>query len=65
MKLGVSEGTLDAIERSNHHIVDDCFVKMIVTWLRSCDATQDKLDEALSVNVIKGLVGMFVCGMYM
>ena len=60
MKLGVDQGTLDAIELSNHHRVDDCFPKMIVTWLRSHEATQDKLKEALSVDVMEGIVGMFV-----
>lgn len=55
LKLGIDPETIDSIERTRCNRTDDCFIDMIVTWLRSHDATQDKLEEALSVNVMKGM----------
>jgi hypothetical protein len=55
LKLGIDPGTIDSIERSRCNRVDDCFTDMILTWLRSHDVTQDKLEEALSANVMKGM----------
>ena len=35
LELGLSKGTLDAIQRTNHHVVDDCFRETLAMWLRS------------------------------
>lgn len=34
LELQIDVGTLDAIERSNQGIVEDCFRDMLKTWLR-------------------------------
>lgn len=45
--LDIDEGTLNAIEGSKRHVVDDCFTEVIATWLRSATPRQTNLDKAL------------------
>lgn len=37
LELGLTAGTLDAIQQTNHHIVDDCFRATLKEWLSRSD----------------------------
>ena len=34
LQLGLSPESLDAIERTKHHVIDDCFTETLKVWLR-------------------------------
>ena len=37
LELGLTAGTLDAIQQTNHHIIDDCFRATLKEWLSRSD----------------------------
>ena len=37
LELGLTAGTLDAIQQTNKHDVDDCFRAMLKEWLRKTE----------------------------
>ena len=37
LQLGLTPGTLDAIQKTNHYDTDRCFTATLKTWLRSAD----------------------------
>jgi hypothetical protein len=50
LELGLTAGTLDAIKKTNHHVVEDCFRETLKQWLmRSSDLkpTSSSLAKAL------------------
>lgn len=55
INLGIDLGTLDAIQKSKHCAVDDCFIEVIVTWLRSSKPTKGNLDKALLFASANGM----------
>ena len=36
LELGLSPGTLDAIQQTYHHVADDCLRETLKLWLRGC-----------------------------
>ena len=52
IELGLAADTIDAIEKSNNHRVDESFTEMIKACLRQRLLTQKKLADALSTNPV-------------
>ena len=56
LSLGVDKGTLDAIERSRQHVVEDCFTDMIAVWLKS--SPQPKREDLLqAIHILQSARG--------
>lgn len=55
MGLGIDSATLDVIERDNRGIVDDCFSKLLSTWLSKADPqpTKSVMDGVLRSEFVK------------
>ena len=60
--LGIDATTLEVIEMDNPRRTDDCFMEMIITWLRNCNPLPcwKHLSTALqSIDNISVLLGKY------
>ena len=66
LALGVDPTTLEAIKRSNHHVVDDCFKEMLLVWLRRANPIPcwKALADALRSPSVGVHVEELPCGMF-
>ena len=54
LELGIDVGTLDAIGKSNHDDVNECFTRMMSDWLKEAYPTRSALDRALQSPTVTG-----------
>lgn len=54
LQLGLTPGTLDAIQRTNHHVADDCFRETLKEWLSSPNLkpSLNRLADALKARPV-------------
>ena len=55
LELGLTAGTLDAIEETNHHVVNHCFRTTLMEWLRNSKLkpTMSSLADALKSPTVE------------
>ena len=57
LQLGLSAGTLDAIQRTHHHDTDDCFTATLKQWLSTTDLNPSWNNLARSLRALPVRLG--------